>query len=347
MPGYLRYPHVHGDLITFAAEDDIWLAPAAGGRAWKLTADGATVKYPRFSPDGSKVAWTSWRDCAPEVYTLDTDGSTPARLTYWGDYQTRTSGWVTGNEVLATSAAGQPARQHSWAYAVPLDGPPRRLPYGPVTDLALAARDPGEAAGQAGHGQAALLTGRMDREPAFWKRYRGGSTGRLWTAPAGDPLFGRVLAGLDGQFSSPMLIGGRLAFIADHEGTGNVYSCALDGSDLRRHTDHDGFYARNAATDGQRVVYHVAGDIWLLDSLADDAGPRKVDVILGSPSAARAPRMITAADHLGEMRPDETGQASVVEVRGTVHWLTHADGPARAPVGRPEGPCPRSPDTGH
>src|SRR5258708_12932134 len=30
------------------------------------------------------------------------------------------------------------------------------------------------------------------------------------------------------------------------------------------------------------------------------------------------------------MMPDETGEASVVEVRGTVHWLTHADGPGRA-----------------
>jgi len=46
--------------------------------------------------------------------------------------------------------------------------------------------------------------------------------------------------------------------------------------------------------------------------------------------AARAPKIITAASHLGELMPDATGQASVVEVRGTVHWLTHADGPARA-----------------
>ncbi len=58
--------------------------------------------------------------------------------------------------------------------------------------------------------------------------------------------------------------------------------------------------------------------------------PRKLDIQLTAPPAARAPRVITAADHLGELDCDETGQASVVEVRGTVHWLTHADGPARA-----------------
>ena len=29
-PGYLRFPHVHGDLLTFVTEDDVWLAPADG-----------------------------------------------------------------------------------------------------------------------------------------------------------------------------------------------------------------------------------------------------------------------------------------------------------------------------
>ena len=64
--GYLRYPHIHGDLLVFASEDDIWLAPADGGRAWRLSADGAQVSYPRFSRDGARVALTSWRDGGPE-----------------------------------------------------------------------------------------------------------------------------------------------------------------------------------------------------------------------------------------------------------------------------------------
>ena len=316
--GYLRYPHIHGDLLTFVAGDDVWLAPAAGGRAWRLSADDVPVSYPRFSRDGSQVAWSSWRDGNPEVYRAEVDGSAAARLTYWGDPQTRVTGWTAAGEVLAVTAANQPAAKYRRAYAVPGGGaPPRLLPFGTVTDVAI------EDAGTA------LLTGSVVGEPAFWKRYRGGRTGKLWTASAADPVFTRVLAGLDGQLSAPMLIGGRLFFLSDHEGTGNIYSCALDGGGIARHTDHDGRYARNPSTDGQRIVYHVAGDVWILDGPAAPE-PRRLELTLGSPAAGRAPRLVSARDHLGALDCDKTGQASVVEVRGTVHWLTHRDGPARA-----------------
>jgi tricorn protease len=318
IPGYLRFPHVHDDLLAFVAEDDVWLAPAAGGRAWRLTSDGGQASHPRFSPDGATIAWTSWRDGGiPEVYTADTDGGTASRRTYWGDLRTRVTGWTRHDEVLAITAVDQPSSQRTMAYAVPLDAPPRRLPFGQVNDLALTTT------------ATVLLTGQRG-DPSYWKRYRGGTAGRLWVASAADPLFTRLLSNLNGQLAAPMIIDDRLVFLSDHEGTGNLYSTTLDGGDLRRHTDHDGFYARNPATDGTSIVYHVAGDIWRLDSLAADAQPRKLDIQLTAPPAARAPRVITAADHLGELDCDETGQASVVEVRGTVHWLTHADGPARA-----------------
>src|SRR6185295_17730752 len=96
---------------------------------------------------------------------------------------------------------------------------------------------------------------------------------------------------LDGNLDSPMLVGDRIAFLSDHEGWGNLYSLDGRGAGLRRHTDHgtgDGqagapaFYARHAATDGTRVVYESAGQLWLLDDLADladlDAEPRPLDV---------------------------------------------------------------------
>ena len=317
--GYLRFPHVQGDLLTFIAEDDVWLAPASGGRAWRLSADQAEAAWPRFARDGASVAWVSWRDGPAEVYLASTDGAAPGRrLTYWGEPAATVAGWTPDGEIIALTASGQPFERQFWAYAVPPDGgPSRRLPYGPVAAVAM------EEAAQA------LLNGSWGRDPAYWKRYRGGTAGRLWTATAGSP-FQRILASLNGQFASPMLVGDRLAFLSDHEGTGNVYSCRLDGSDLRRHTDHDGGYARQAATDGQRVVYQCRGELWLLDDLSPDSQPRPVPVTLGSVSTALVPRLISAEDHLGALSCDYAGLASAVVVRGTVHWLTHRDGPARA-----------------
>ena len=76
--GYLRFPHLHADLLTFVADDDVWLAPVGGGRAWRLSADRARASYPRLARDGSAVAWTGRRDGAPEVYLASLDGGVAA-----------------------------------------------------------------------------------------------------------------------------------------------------------------------------------------------------------------------------------------------------------------------------
>lgn len=314
---YLRHPHLHGELVTFVAEDDVWLAPLGGGRAWRVSADQVTVSSPRFSPDGAMLAWTSWRDVEPEVHVAPADGGPSRRLTHWADINTEVLGWQ-GDEVIATSTVGQPSIRRSWAYAVGLDGASRRLPYGPVGGIAT------------GPGGAVLLLGAFSREPAWWKRYRGGTAGKLWLDADGTGEFQRFLGHLDGNIASPMWVGDRIAFLSDHEGVGDLYSCLPDGSDLRRHAVDapGGFYARNATTDGRRVVFHRAGRLWLADGF-DDV-PRELDIRLGGPRLARVPYPVRAADELGDVGPDHTGRASAVEVRGTVHWVTHRDGPVRA-----------------
>ncbi len=316
---YLRFPHVSHDLLTFVAEDDVWLAPTTGGRAWRLSADDATAAWPRLSPDGTQLAWSARQDGASEVYLAAVDGGPSRRLTYWGDPAARVCGWSPAGEVLAATAFGRPFSHLSHAHAItPGDGAPatRQLPFGPASDLAIAPD------------AVALLTGGTG-DPAWRKRYRGGTSGRIWVRESGGEPFRQLLAAVAGHFASPMVVGGRLAFLSDHEGTGNIYSVALDGSDLRRHTDHDGPYARQASTDGQRMVYQCRGELWLLDGL-DAASPALIEISLGSAPAGRAPRLISADDHVGDLSVDQTGQASAVEVRGTVHWLTHRDGPARA-----------------
>ncbi|MFG3131131.1 S41 family peptidase [Streptomyces tendae] len=319
---YLRLPHLSGDQLCFVAEDDLWLASLDGpGRAWRLTVDRTKAGPPRFSPDGRHIAYTSWRSLVPEVHLVPVDGGPGRQLTHWGSFDTRVCGWSPPDPdgttaVLAVASHGEPFSHLTWAYKVTPDGDPgRKLPWGPVTDIQAADLD--------GERRTLLLTGTPPHEPAAWKRYRGGATGRLW-------LHGeRLLPDLGGHLAAPMFVGGRIAFLSDHEGVGNLYSCAPDGTGLRRHTDHDAFYARNAASDGSRVVYQCAGDLWIVDDLAPGSAPRRLDVRLSGPRAGRRTYQVPAAQHVGGVSVDETGRASAVVVRGSLYWLTHRDGPAR------------------
>ena len=324
---YFRFPHLHQDLVAFVAEDDIWLAPVDGGRAWRVSADQVPASRPRFSPDGSLLAWASTVDGAPEIHVAPVEGGPARRLTYWGSAATAMLGWTPQGEPLVLSTVGRMSRAHPWAYALPLDGgPARQLPYGRIGGAAL----------EPGGDRVLLSTANAGREPAQWKRYRGGRAGKLWIGAEG--AFERVHQDLDGNIDSPLWVGSRIAFLSDHEGVGRVYSSLPDGSGLRSHGGEHGpggngpgdqeFYARNASTDGSRVVYHSGGDLWLLDDLAD-ARPVRLDVRLGGPRTARRPRPVSAARHLGTVSPDAEGRSSLLEVRGTIHKAAHLDGPAR------------------
>lgn len=314
---YLRLPHLSGDLLCFVAEDDLWLAPLdTPGRAWRLTVDRTKAGHPRFAPDGRRIAYTTWRSLVPEIHLVDVDGGPARQLTYWGSADTQVCGWTPDGDILAVASHGQPFSHFTWAYKVPADGDPGgRLPWGPVADI--------QVADLAGERKTLLLTGTPPHEPASWKRYRGGAMGRLW-------LHGqRLLPDLDGHLASPLFVAGRIAFLSDHEGVGNLYSCAYDGTDLRRHTDHDAFYARHASSDGERVVYQCAGDLWLVDDFSPAGAPRRLDVRLAGPRTGRRPYQVPAAQNIDGVSVDETGRASAVVVRGSLYWLTHRDGPAR------------------
>ncbi|WP_299165018.1 S41 family peptidase [uncultured Arthrobacter sp.] len=334
---YLRYPHLSGDLVTFAAENDVWVAPVSGGRAWRISALQQPVRNPRLSPDGSTIAWTVVQGSAPEVVAADTDGGNFRRLTYWGHQSTRVKGFTADGRIIATSAFRHEDPRHTWAYTLPVDGSPGSLvPYGPLDAIVH-----GEAVGDE---RPIVIGSVMTREQAWWKRYRGGTAGKLWMDPDGSGDFSRFLPELDGNLADPMWVGGRLAFLSDHEGYGNLYSVTANGQDLRRHTDSEAFYVRHASTDGSRVVYESAGKLWLLDSL--DAEPRGLDIGLGSASTGRRPQPLNVARHLAAAVPVTNGGASVVESHGTLHLLTHRDGPSRvvdatagvrARLGRPVG----------
>ena len=331
--GYLRFPDIHHDLVAFCAADDLWLAPAAGGRAWRLTSDEAPVRDPRFSPDGSRIAWTSSRDGHWEVMVLSLDEGDASRLTFWGSATTKVLGWADDDTVLVASAAGQANARLSYAQAVTLSGRSERLPYGLVGGLAL------HPAG------AVAVSTPVSRPPAAWKRYRGGTAAKLWlTAPDADGSWRPVLPEVAASLVSPLWFGERLVFASDLEATfpdhadgqANLYSVSPAGDDLVRHTAHtqtEG-YVRDPATDGHQIVYHARGAIHRLADLS--AAPSRLEITLGTAVSGRRPRLLTPTENLERVRPDHGGDANVVLWRGKAFQLSTRSGPARALACDPE-----------
>jgi tricorn protease len=316
---FLRYPAIRGDRLAFVADDDLWIGSVQDASAWRLGAERATIRTPKLSPEGRQVAWCSDAAGHPEVWVAELEGGEPRRLTWWGEATTYVLGWRDENTVLATSAVGEPFAWRTWAYAVPLDSSqPERLSFGPVSALS-----------QAPGGPVVLGSDQTLRGAASWKRYRGGTAGKAWIDGDGSGRFRRFAADLDGQIEDPQWWGERVVFLSDHEGWGNVYSLTPDGSDLRRHSDHGDAYARNADGDGSRLVYGCFGDLWILDGLAADSQPRRLELRLGSARFGRVRYPLEVPAAVTRVAPDRTGRASALDVRGAAVWCTHRDGPAR------------------
>lgn len=321
LSSYLRYPHVSAEFVTFVAEDDVWLVPLAGGRAWRLSAQGLPARNPRFSADGQTITWTIRSGGSQEIVAASVDGGDYRQLTFWGHPSTKNRGYTPDGHVLAITSKDQADSRLTWARTVALDGSSGRgLDFGPVDSLAWGP--------SVGDERPLVIGSALSREPAWWKRYRGGTAGKLWIDRDGGGEFERLIPELDGNLCDPVWVDQRVAFLSDHEGYGNIYSVSPDGGDLRRHTDHESYYVRHLASDGQRLVFESAGELWVLDGL--DAEPRKLEITLGSAGHGRQPTRLDVAGHLVRATPDQSGNASIIESHGTLHLLPHRRGPARA-----------------
>src|SRR5262249_19584205 len=104
--GYLRLPTVHGDTVVFVCEDDLWSVPAGGGRAWRLTAGVAEARTPRFSPDGSMLAFVGSEEGPAEVYAMPAGGGEARRLTFQAAAVCTVTGWDPSGAIVYSSDAG-------------------------------------------------------------------------------------------------------------------------------------------------------------------------------------------------------------------------------------------------
>ncbi len=305
--GYYRYPTIAGDRIVFVCEEDLWSASAAGGVAVRLTSSSGVVSYPRLSHDGRWIAFISTDEGHPEVYVMPAEGGQPRRITFLGGTIAAVSCWSPDDaDILFVSNPSAWYERETRGFAVAREGGvPRELGFGPMKTVSL---------GTGGR----VAIGRNTDDNARWKRYRGGTSGEIWVDADGRGDFEK-LALPDGNPVSPFWLGDRLIFAADHDGIGNLYACAADGSGTTRLTHENNYYVRFPSGDGSRIVYTAGGALFCYDAATDQT--EELDVTCPSAQPQTVRRFSNGSAELDEFAPAPDGTGIGAIVRGQPYTM--------------------------
>ena len=75
-------PAVSGRQVAFLYAGDLWTCAPDGGAAKRLTTRGGCVGTPRFSPDGTWLAYTAMLEGNADVWAIPATGGESRRLTW-------------------------------------------------------------------------------------------------------------------------------------------------------------------------------------------------------------------------------------------------------------------------
>src|SRR5579871_1527504 len=100
----MRHPTYSKGRIAFTYLGDIWVANDNGSDPERLTDNKARDMLPRFSPDGSQIAFSSNRAGNYDVYVIPAAGGKPRQLTFHSA-DDQVLGWTPdGRKIIFQSA---------------------------------------------------------------------------------------------------------------------------------------------------------------------------------------------------------------------------------------------------
>ena len=105
----LRHPTYSKGKVAFSYLGDIWIANENGSGVERLTVNNARDQFPRFSPDGQWVAFSSNREGNYDVYVISAAGGEPRQLTFHSA-DDNVVGWTPdGKNIVFSSTRGNGA----------------------------------------------------------------------------------------------------------------------------------------------------------------------------------------------------------------------------------------------
>lgn len=325
----LRFPTIHGNTIVFSYAGDLYSVDSAGGTARKLTTHEGMELFPRFSPDGSQLAFTGQYDGNTEVYVMPAQGGVPTRITYSATLgrDDVTDRMGPNNIVMDWSTDGQSvifrSRMHTFndfigsLYSAPLNG-----------DLATQLPVPRGGFMSFSDDGKKMAYNRVFREFRTWKRYRGGMADDIWVFDFDTKSVENITNNAQ-QDIIPMWKGNRIYYLSDRDASEKMNLFVYDTAtkQTRQLTTYTNFDIKFPSIGNDAIVFEQAGWLWRFDLQTERA--TRVPVHIREDFASARNGLVKVHESIagGDLAPD--GSRAVFSARGDLFTVPAKNGITR------------------
>ena len=302
----VRYPHYHKGRIAFTYLGDIWTANEDGSNVTRLTVHKARDVYPRFSPDGRWIAFSSDRNGNLDVFIIPATGGGARQLTFHSADDS-VLGWTPDSRsVLFSSQRGEDFMPK--LYTVSIDG---GAAHNAGPDMGLW--------GSFSPDGTKLAINR--RAQVYWRKYyRGAYQSDVTVMDVAARKFTDLtdFAGLD---SWPMWgTDGFIYFVSDREGNGltNIWRVADAGGKAERVTSFKAGDVRWPAisSDGKTIMFEHDFGVWKLDTGSRRVTPIKLEIAAETQENATDVREFNSQVDRFDLAP--SGRRIVFSIHGEI-----------------------------
>ena len=312
----LRSPTISSTHVAFAYANNIWVVERAGGNARRLTSFQGQAINPKFSPDGTTIAFSGDYGGNVDVYTVPVEGGEPKRLT-WHPGADTVQGWTAdGVSVMFASARATSAPNATPRFwTVPAKG-------GVEVPLPLPRGYQGKISAD-GRRMAYRMNTSWDEER---RNYRGGQNRPVWIVDL--KTFDLVSPPwTDSKDVDPVWLGDTVFFISDRDGMANVWSYDTASKALTQRTKFIDYDVKSLDAGGGAVVFEQAGYLHTLDPKTSKATQLTITAVGDFPWMM--PRFEDVTSRMTNLGISATGKRVVVEARGEVFTIPAEKGDVR------------------
>ncbi len=326
-----RYPNSSETEIAFCHAGDIFTVPIGGGIARKITSSKGIEMYPRFSPDGRRIAFSGEYDGNRELYVMPSNGGEPKRLTYSMDIKGLPDRMGPDKIIMQWTDKGKKllyrSRHEIWnawlgkLYEVGLAGGlPEVLPL-PASGFASYSPDGKK-----------IAYNRIFREYRTWKRYRGGQADDIWIYDFESKELENITNN-PAQDIIPMWHGDKIYYVSDRDKTMNLFAYDLITKQTAKITNFTDYDVKFPSLGAKHIAFHCGGFVYLMDLATRNYEKVNITLMEDWPDVRTA--IVEVKDNIRsyEISPDAKralfsarGDIFVVPVKeGIVRNLTNSD----------------------